>query len=230
MILFYKYIFGTPCGCVALSAAKRTLCPILQFLVVACWTAFHTLWCCSLVCWRPGGQGRPWAEGRPPTPGRLHSARGKRSDNNGPDDLLHPYTLPYTIHKFLWKRVDGKFTFWSNFFVFFACLIYGFDFQINRRARQQVNISPGESDDSEFKIVSAIFWDLTKYGMVGCQSHIGSLTSKSNPTLQNVTLFKFQQYIQISPFNEKKDHQSVLCNILPFMIRKSPVLIIISLI
>ena len=163
--------------CCIIRAAKIMLCPILQFLVVACWAAFHTLWCCSLVCWRPGGQGRPWAEGRPPTPGRLHSARGKRSDNNGPDDLLHPYTLPYTSHNFLWKRVDGKFTFMKQLFCFFACLIYGFDFQINRRARQQVNISPGESDDSEFKIVSAIFWDLTKYGMVGCQSHIGSLTS-----------------------------------------------------
>ena len=46
----------------------------------------------------------------------------------------------------------------KQFFCFFACLIYDFDFQINRRARQQVNISPGESDDSEFKIVSAIFW------------------------------------------------------------------------
>ena len=37
----------------------------------------------------------------------------------------------------------------------FACLTYDFDFHINR---QQVNISPGESDDSEFEIVSAIFW------------------------------------------------------------------------
>ena len=109
--------------CVALSAAKRMFGPILQFLVVACWTAFHTLWCCSLVCWRPGGQGRPWAEGRPPTPGRLHSARGKRSDNNGPDDLLHPYTLPYNIHKFLWKRVDGKSTSMKQLFCLFFCLL-----------------------------------------------------------------------------------------------------------
>ena len=110
--------------CVALSAAKRMFGPILQFLVVASWTAFHTLWCCSLVCWRPGGQGRPWAEGRPPTPGRLHSARGKRSDNNGPDDLLHPYTHPYTIHKLFVEKGRRIIHFYEATFLVFLLALY----------------------------------------------------------------------------------------------------------